>query len=745
MDRIRRLITRPQAYEPIQHPTGVDDDDHGSISPRSQHELPFSRYEYAVFFILGVSMLWAWNMFLAAAPYFYLRFRSDNWTATHFQPSILTVSTITNLGSAFILAKLQKGASYPRRVTLSLLINIVVFSLLALSTVFMKDVDVKAYFSFLMFMVFGASLATGINQNGVFAYVSGFGREEYTQAIMAGQGVAGVLPCVVQIISALAVPERKGQNLPQASSKSAFMYFITATAIAAISLVAFLSLVRRRSGISLQLTEELHDSISSGYAHKTVSLWVLFKKLRFLASALFLCFAITMVYAVFTAEIEYGDVVRIGPNALVYRAPQAWKEIYGHRTNKGQRTFQKDPSLYVPTPNGVNAIITAAESDHIRMRRLLAHAFSDRALREQEPLLHLYADLLVHKLREQLDHSHSEVVDIARSYNYTTFDLIGDLAFGEPFHCLKDSKYHWWVSIMLDAVKLSVYLKVLWFFPFLSPLTKLLVPSYLHHRREASFQLTVEKVSRRLERQTNRPDFISYILRHKDDENRMSRQEIDANAATLVLAGSETTAALLSGCTFYLLKNPPVYRRLVTEIRSRFKDPSEIRLSSIAALSYVNAVLDESLRIYPPIPAMLPRLVPEEGAMINGEYVPAGTSVSISLWSTFHSSANFHDPDSFIPERWLVSPEEEANGRFSMDRKEAFQPFSYGPRNCLGQHLANAEMQLILAKVFWHLDMELCPESEDWAAQESYNLWSRPPLKVRISRADGRYEEDSMV
>ncbi|KAF4215225.1 hypothetical protein CNMCM6805_008436 [Aspergillus fumigatiaffinis] len=305
MDRIRRLITRPQAYEPIEHhPTGVDDDDHGPISPRPQHESPFSRYEYAVFFILGVSMLWAWNMFLAAAPYFYLRFRSDNWTATHFQPSILTVSTITNLGSAFILAKLQKGASYPRRVTLSLLINIVVFSLLALSTVFMKDVGVKAYFSFLMFMVFGASLATGINQNGVFAYVSGFGREEYTQAIMAGQGVAGVLPCVVQIISALAVPESKGQNMPQASSKSAFMYFITATAIAAISLVAFLSLVRRRSSISLQLPEERHDSVPSGYAHKTVSLWVLFKKLRFLASALFLCFAITMVYAVFTAEIE---------------------------------------------------------------------------------------------------------------------------------------------------------------------------------------------------------------------------------------------------------------------------------------------------------------------------------------------------------------------------------------------------------------------------------------------------------
>ncbi|EAW10448.1 cytochrome P450 [Aspergillus clavatus NRRL 1] len=443
---------------------------------------------------------------------------------------------------------------------------------------------------------------------------------------------------------------------------------------------------------------------------------------------------------------QYGDVVRIGPNALVYRTPQAWKEIYGHRTRKGQRTFAKDPALYVPTPNGVNAIITAPESDHIRMRRLVSHAFSDKALRDQEPLLHTYADLLVEKLQACIESSRSGVIDITRWYNYTTFDLIGDLAFGEPFDCLKDSKYHWWVSIMLDAVKLSVYLKILWFFPFLAPLTKLLVPRSLHQRREASFQLVVDKVDRRLQRQTDRPDFISYILRNKDDESRMSREEIDANAATFVLAGSETTAALLSGCTFNLLKNRRVYERLVSEVRDRFQDPAEISLSSIATLPYLNAVLEESLRIYPPIPAMLPRLVPEEGAMINGAYVPAGTSVSISLWSIFHSSTNFAEPDAFVPERWLKNQadENEADNPFAGDKKEALQPFSYGPRNCLGQHLANAEMRLILTKVLWHFDMDLCPESEDWAEQESYNLWCRPALNVKLSAADGGNRETMM-
>lgn len=134
------------------------------------------------------------NMFLAAAPYFYHRFSSDEWAAAHYQSSILIVSTVTNLGSSFTLAKLQKRTSYPKQITVSLLINIVIFTLLALSTGLLKNASIGLYFSFLMLMVAGTSLATGMNQIGVFAYVSGFGRPEYTQAIMAGQGLAGAWP-----------------------------------------------------------------------------------------------------------------------------------------------------------------------------------------------------------------------------------------------------------------------------------------------------------------------------------------------------------------------------------------------------------------------------------------------------------------------------------------------------------------------------------------------------------------------
>ncbi|KAL4932659.1 nucleoside transmembrane transporter FUN26 [Aspergillus undulatus] len=308
MDRIRKWFAPPTAeYEPIQEPVAYEDDI-DTPAARAQSSPPFSSPVYWVFFILGVSMLWAWNMFLAAAPFFHQRFQSDKWATTHYQSSILTVSTVTNLGSVFVLAKLQDSASYPRRIIISLLINVVVFTLLAFSTLLLQDASVGVYFGFVMVMVFGTSMATGINQNGVFAYVSGFGREEYTQAIMGGQGVAGVLPSLAQMFSALAVPQQdhSEEQAPEASWKSAFACFLTATGVSSLTLVSFLWLTKRQSlhiiDDQSESTNRSSDPITT--PHKTVSLWTLFSKLRLPAISIYLCFAITMVFPVYTSQIE---------------------------------------------------------------------------------------------------------------------------------------------------------------------------------------------------------------------------------------------------------------------------------------------------------------------------------------------------------------------------------------------------------------------------------------------------------
>ncbi|KAL2218231.1 benzoate 4-monooxygenase cytochrome P450 [Thermoascus aurantiacus ATCC 26904] len=428
---------------------------------------------------------------------------------------------------------------------------------------------------------------------------------------------------------------------------------------------------------------------------------------------------------------QYGNVVRIRPDTLVYRAPQAWKDIYGHRKS-GDEPFLKDQKFYLPAVNGFPTIINANEADHSRIRRLLAHAFSDRALREQEPLLRSYVDLLIDRLTAQVAGPSRGVVDMIKWYNYTTFDIIGDLSFGEPFNCLKDGQYHPWVTVF-QSVKAQLLFRVMRDYPILAPLLRTMAASKgLIQKRIEHFNLGVERLNRRLQRQTDRPDFMSYILRHNDEKG-MTKPEIEATVATLILAGSETTATLLCGCTFYLLKNPAVYRRLVDEIRGAFKDEKDIDLASLTKLPYLHAVLEESLRIYPPVPAMIPRRVPDSGAIIDNQFVPGGTSVSMFQFSAFHAESNFAEPESFIPERWLDDNKNNSSDRFASDCKEALQPFSYGPRNCLGKNLAYAEMRLILAKVLWHFDLALQPESADWTNQKVYILWEKHPLTVKLT------------
>jgi len=263
-------------------------------------------------------------MFLAAGPYFQSRFQSSPWITTHFQSAELSISTIANLGSMLVLTKLQANASYPRRIIASLLINLVAFTLLAISTRIRTSAE--AYFGFLMLMVFAASLATGLCQNGVFAYVAGFGREEYTQGIMTGQAVAGVLPPIVQVASVLSIPLQKAGEkaaTPEESWKSAFAYFLTATGISAVTLVAFFYLLarhrhsphtfRQRSKTASAIDSpspfpedtppaDLLSSPDTSDERTSVPLSTLFSKLRYLAAAVFLTFAITMVFPVFTQE-----------------------------------------------------------------------------------------------------------------------------------------------------------------------------------------------------------------------------------------------------------------------------------------------------------------------------------------------------------------------------------------------------------------------------------------------------------
>lgn len=102
----------------------------------------------------------------------------------------------------------------------------------------------------------------------------------------------------------------------------------------------------------------------------------------------------------------------------------------------------------------------------------------------------------------------------------------------------------------------------------------------------------------------------------------MGIDQLTANAQVLVLAGSETTATLLSGLTYFLLQDSAAYQQLANEVRSTFNTDKQINFSSVNQLPYMMACLNEALRMYPPVANGLPRVVPKGGAQILGRYVP---------------------------------------------------------------------------------------------------------------------------
>lgn len=120
------------------------------------------------------------------------------------------------------------------------------------------------------------------------------------------------------------------------------------------------------------------------------------------------------------------------------------------------------------------------------------------------------------------------------------------------------------------------------------------------------------------------------------------------------------------------------------------------------------------------------------------------TSVAVQQYAVCRSSANFHRPDEFLPQRWLGDPE------FANDRREASQPFSIGPRNCIGRQLAYAEMRLILAKVLWHFDLRLDEskmDEQDWMAEQGvWILWDKNPLWVHLTpRATDKRRDNGVI
>lgn len=311
-------------------------------------------------------------------------------------------------------------------------------------------------------------------------------------------------------------------------------------------------------------------------------------------------------YIVQQLHQEYGDIVRVGPNELSVASPSAWDDIYSNRGENHQLAYPKSEVWHGDMgPKGTaSSIFTTLDfKEHSGMRRYLEPAFTERAALQQEPILQQYADLCVERIKERIASAPSKRgldVDIVQWLNFYFFDVIGDLAFGESFKCLEDCQYEDWMSSMNGVIKAHYFIISVRHYPMLYRLLMRLMPKSIKKQQEDHHNRAAGKVERRLKSTVDRPDIVSQMLQSKDGKTGLTMNELLENSKLFIIAGSETTATVLSGTLHHMLETPTSLKQLQEEIRQQFASPDEITLAALKKLEYLDAVIHEGLRMCNP-------------------------------------------------------------------------------------------------------------------------------------------------
>lgn len=240
--------------------------------------------------------------------------------------------------------------------------------------------------------------------------------------------------------------------------------------------------------------------------------------------------------------------------------------------------------------------------------------------------------MLVTKLKEmasfQENRKQGALVNMTDWINFFTMDVIGDLAFGEPFGCLAKGEYHDWVRTFFQYLKDMAIAAAPRYYPATDYWFQKTIPQSVIDGQRRHTQYANDRINRRLDSGSERPDFMTAFMKNNVDFKIMSRDEILFTFGFIIVGGSETSATTLTGIFNHLSRRLEITTRLSKEIRDRFKEEKDIVIDAIHDLPYLQAVLDEGLRMCNPIPGSLPREVPEGGDTYAGVFLPGGVSNS---------------------------------------------------------------------------------------------------------------------
>ncbi|KAI7147047.1 Benzoate [Hortaea werneckii] len=438
---------------------------------------------------------------------------------------------------------------------------------------------------------------------------------------------------------------------------------------------------------------------------------------------------------------KYGKLVRVQPNQVSIADPTAIPVVYGHGTGFLKSDYY---DAFVSIHRGL--FNTRDRAEHTRKRKTVSHTFSTKSVGQFEQYIHHNLEQLASqwdsksKLAKQDPRSNGYYkFDALHWFNYVAFDIIGDLAFGAPFGMLEKGADVAEVRMTPDAPPTAApaievlnrrgeVSNAIGTMSWIKPYAKYIPDPFFYKGVEAVQNLAGIAISRVNERlaaaergEITRTDLLARLMEGKDESgNPLGREELTAEALTQLIAGSDTTSNTSCALLYHCLTRPNVVKKLQAELDQALPTDEVPMYEQVKDLKYLDMVIQETLRIHSTSSQGLPRVVPPgPGVDLAGHHFPQGVVLSVPAYTMHHSKEIWGpDADEYRPERWE---------KLTDTQKQAFIPFSYGPRICVGRNVAEMELALIVATVFRRYEFELYQDH-----LETREGFLRKPLGLQI-------------
>jgi len=389
-------------------------------------------------------------------------------------------------------------------------------------------------------------------------------------------------------------------------------------------------------------------------------------------------------------------------------------------------------------PSLGNSLLTSNGKDHAWLRKMINPAFSYTNLKGMVPFMKTATGDLVQFWKEKLQRSaQKDYADIMVQSDLfrLTLDIIGQTAFGYQFKSVRegDTEVTNAFNHMTTGVDLSrLSLLTLPFFKYL--------PLEENRLKKNATEITNEVVMKVIKerrhmmemgRQPACRNLLDIAMDMVDDRTgtRLDDYQLRALVFTFLFAGHETTGVSMSWTLYELAKYPQIQEKIRKEANEVLGDGTEITWAKLDELQYLSNVIKESMRLHPVVSQ-----VGRESAQddtLGGYHIPANTHLLIGVHVIHHSEKYWPDPETFKPERFEnLTQEQESLVRYIL------MPFSFGPRICIGNKLAMAEMRLVLASLLQKFIFSPVPGFPEVKPKMSLTSKPFPSLQLRIRAVD---------